>query len=98
MCIRDRSDIVARLGGDEFVVALPLVASDQDTEQVARKIMAAVAEPFDIEGHELHINTSLGICHYPIAVSYTHLMVMDYVQKGYIPAAGGTSSEMPPAS
>jgi starch phosphorylase len=25
-------------------------------------------------------------------------MVMDYVQKGYIPAAGGTSSEMPPAS
>jgi hypothetical protein len=24
--------------------------------------------------------------------------VMDYVQKGYIPAAGGTSSEMTPAS
>jgi diguanylate cyclase (GGDEF)-like protein/PAS domain S-box-containing protein len=64
-CLRE-SDIVARLGGDEFVVALPLAASDQDTEQVARKIMAAVAEPFDIEGHELHINTSLGICHYPI--------------------------------
>jgi diguanylate cyclase (GGDEF)-like protein len=63
-CLRD-SDIVARLGGDEFVVALPLAASDQDTEQVARKIMAAVVEPFDIEGHELHINSSIGICHYP---------------------------------
>jgi diguanylate cyclase (GGDEF)-like protein/PAS domain S-box-containing protein len=64
-CLRE-SDIVARLGGDEFVVALPLAASDQDTEQVARKIMAAVVEPFDIEGHELHINSSIGICHYPI--------------------------------
>jgi diguanylate cyclase (GGDEF)-like protein/PAS domain S-box-containing protein len=63
-CLRD-SDIVARLGGDEFVIALPLAAGDQDTEQVARKIMAAIAEPFEIEGHELHINSSIGICHYP---------------------------------
>jgi diguanylate cyclase (GGDEF)-like protein/PAS domain S-box-containing protein len=63
-CLRD-SDIIARLGGDEFVVALPLAASDQDTEQVARKILAAMVEPFDIEGQELHINSSIGICHYP---------------------------------
>jgi diguanylate cyclase (GGDEF)-like protein/PAS domain S-box-containing protein len=63
-CLRE-SDIVARLGGDEFVVVLPLATSDQDTEQVARKILAAVVEPFEVEGHELHINSSIGICHYP---------------------------------
>jgi len=63
-CLRE-SDIVARLGGDEFVVALPLAESDQDTEQVARKILAAIVEPFEIEGHELHVNGSIGICHYP---------------------------------
>jgi diguanylate cyclase (GGDEF)-like protein/PAS domain S-box-containing protein len=63
-CLRE-SDIVARLGGDEFVVALPLAASDFDTEQVARKILAAIAEPFEIEGHELHVKSSIGICHYP---------------------------------
>jgi len=63
-CLRE-SDIVARLGGDEFVVVLPLAASDQDTEQVALKILAAVVEPFEVEGQELHINSSIGICHYP---------------------------------
>jgi diguanylate cyclase (GGDEF)-like protein/PAS domain S-box-containing protein len=63
-CLRE-SDIVARLGGDEFAVALPLAASDQDSEQVARKILAAIVEPFEIEGHELHINSSIGISHYP---------------------------------
>ncbi len=63
-CLRE-SDIIARLGGDEFVVVLPLASSDQDSEQVARKIMAAVVEPFEVEGHELHINSSIGICHYP---------------------------------
>jgi diguanylate cyclase (GGDEF)-like protein/PAS domain S-box-containing protein len=63
-CLRD-SDIVARLGGDEFVVVLPLAASEQDTEQVARKILTAIVEPFQIEGHELHISGSIGICHYP---------------------------------
>jgi diguanylate cyclase (GGDEF)-like protein/PAS domain S-box-containing protein len=63
-CLRD-SDIVARLGGDEFVVALPLATSDQDSEQVAQKILAAIVEPIEVEGHELHINSSIGICHYP---------------------------------
>jgi diguanylate cyclase (GGDEF)-like protein/PAS domain S-box-containing protein len=63
-CLRD-SDIIARLGGDEFVVVLPLATSDLDTEQVARKILAAIVEPFDIEGQELHIKCSIGICHYP---------------------------------
>jgi diguanylate cyclase (GGDEF)-like protein/PAS domain S-box-containing protein len=63
-CLRE-SDIVARLGGDEFVVALPLATSDQDTEQVARKMLAAFVEPFEIEGHQLLLNSSIGICHYP---------------------------------
>jgi diguanylate cyclase (GGDEF)-like protein/PAS domain S-box-containing protein len=63
-CLRE-SDIVARLGGDEFVVALPMAGPDQDTEQVARKILSSIVEPFDIEGHELRINSSIGVCHYP---------------------------------
>ncbi len=63
-CLRE-SDIVARLGGDEFVIALPLALSDHDTEQVALKILGATGEPFEIEGQELHITSSIGICHYP---------------------------------
>ncbi len=64
-CLRE-SDIVARLGGDEFVIALPSVSEKQDIEEVVRKILAALMEPFHIDGHELQIGGSIGIGQYPI--------------------------------
>jgi diguanylate cyclase (GGDEF)-like protein/PAS domain S-box-containing protein len=63
-CLRE-SDIVARLGGDEFVVGLPMVADNFDIQQVAEKILTALAEPFQIEGHEMQISCSIGISQYP---------------------------------
>jgi diguanylate cyclase (GGDEF)-like protein len=63
-CLRE-SDIVARLGGDEFVVGLPVVANDEEVESVAQKIMTSLAEPFDIEGHEVRIGVSIGIALHP---------------------------------
>jgi len=63
-CLRE-SDIVARLGGDEFVIGLLMVANAQDIEQVAQKVMATIATPFQIEGHDLRISASIGICQYP---------------------------------
>jgi len=59
--VRD-SDTVARLGGDEFVVLLPDVGGAQDCAQVADKIIDALATPFPLEGHSLHISPSIGIC------------------------------------
>ncbi|HKO17763.1 MAG TPA: EAL domain-containing protein, partial [Acidobacteriaceae bacterium] len=64
-CLR-KSDIVARFGGDEFVFCLPAVTDTQGVERVAKKILTTLAEPFQIEGHELKIGASLGICQYPI--------------------------------
>ena len=63
-CLR-KSDVVARFGGDEFLFCLPLVADNQDIERVAQKLLVAMAEPFQIEGHELQISASIGICQYP---------------------------------
>lgn len=63
-CLRE-SDIVARLGGDEFVVALPDVAGSEEIESVARKVLAAVAEPMEIESHALQVRASIGISQYP---------------------------------
>jgi diguanylate cyclase (GGDEF)-like protein/PAS domain S-box-containing protein len=63
-CLRE-SDIVARLGGDEFIVGLPMVADNLDMERVAQKILATLAEPFQIEGHEMQISGSMGISQYP---------------------------------
>ena len=63
-CVRE-SDILARLGGDEFVVALPMAGDEKDIERVAKKIQTTLAEPFGIEGHQLKIGASIGICVYP---------------------------------
>ncbi|AXC12823.1 diguanylate cyclase/phosphodiesterase (GGDEF & EAL domains) with PAS/PAC sensor(s) [Acidisarcina polymorpha] len=63
-CLRD-SDIVARLGGDEFIIAAPMSSDDKGGERVAQKILAALIEPFQIEGRDLRISGSVGICAYP---------------------------------
>jgi diguanylate cyclase (GGDEF)-like protein/PAS domain S-box-containing protein len=62
--LRD-SDTVARLGGDEFVIALPVVAGRQEIEDVAQKLIASLREPFQLEGHKIHICGSIGIGQYP---------------------------------
>ncbi len=63
-CLRD-SDTVARMDGDQFAIAVPMVTAIEDVERVAQKVQAALAEPFQIEGHELRISASIGICQFP---------------------------------
>jgi diguanylate cyclase (GGDEF)-like protein/PAS domain S-box-containing protein len=64
-CVRE-VDTVARLGGDEFVVIL------EDLSQIAEiaaaqartvggKILAAIDQPFLLEGRECHTTSSMGI-------------------------------------
>jgi len=55
------TDTVARLGGDEFVVILEGLHSEAEPQFIARKILAAIARPIDIEGRALDITTSIGI-------------------------------------
>ncbi|MBC7957432.1 MAG: diguanylate cyclase [Cytophagales bacterium] len=55
------SDVLARLGGDEFAVVLAGVKDEPAARTVARKIVSALAEPFEIEGQVLHIGGSVGL-------------------------------------
>jgi diguanylate cyclase (GGDEF)-like protein/PAS domain S-box-containing protein len=53
-------DTAARLGGDEFVV----VTEDVDRESaalVAERLAAAIAEPIEVEGEQVHLDASIGI-------------------------------------
>ena len=59
------SDVVARLGGDEFVVILNDVGGREQTAQVARKILTAVAEPVAMADRECCIGASIGIAMCP---------------------------------
>ncbi len=58
-------DTVARLGGDEFVVLLPEVHDASGATLVAEKLLEAVARPCHVDGHELHVTTSIGISLFP---------------------------------
>ncbi len=62
--LRD-SDLVARLGGDEFVVLLEGSVDAGALAQVARKALAAIAEPVRIDGRSFLVTGSVGISLYP---------------------------------
>ena len=64
MCVRS-SDTVSRQGGDEFVVVLSELEHAEDAAVGAQKIIAALARPHTLAGHELHITVSIGISVYP---------------------------------
>lgn len=58
-------DTVARVGGDEFVVVQPGVGNIDDAVKLARRLRAAIAEPFIVDGRERHLSSSAGIALFP---------------------------------
>ena len=63
-CVR-AADIVARLGGDEFALVFSNLARADDAGLVAQKVVSALARAFDLEGREVYVSASVGICIYP---------------------------------
>ena len=59
------SDTVSRLGGDEFVVVLTGLEHPAQALPAARKILEALAAPFQLGEHELLITPSIGFALYP---------------------------------
>lgn len=59
------SDSICRWGGDEFVILLEDVRHENDIHTVAKKIIAQLTQPLDIDGHQLHISTCIGVAAYP---------------------------------
>jgi diguanylate cyclase (GGDEF)-like protein/PAS domain S-box-containing protein len=53
-------DTVARLGGDEFVMLLEQLQEPADSQAITDKILNNVRREVTIDGHVLHITTSLG--------------------------------------
>ncbi|MDN5836518.1 MAG: EAL domain-containing protein, partial [Nitrosospira sp.] len=58
-------DTVSRVGGDEFVVLLSEIETTEDAARVAEKLIRELSQPYGIEGHELLVSASVGICIYP---------------------------------
>jgi diguanylate cyclase (GGDEF)-like protein/PAS domain S-box-containing protein len=58
------TETIARLGGDEFGVLLPGTISEHALT-AAHRLADALAEPLEVEGLTLHIDTSIGISLHP---------------------------------
>jgi diguanylate cyclase (GGDEF)-like protein len=58
-------DTVARLGGDEFAVLLPRIGTADSAAIVARKLQAALENPFVVDGLSLDVEASIGLAMYP---------------------------------
>jgi diguanylate cyclase (GGDEF)-like protein/PAS domain S-box-containing protein len=59
------SDTVSRQGGDEFVILLSEITHPEHAATIAQKILLSLNVPYSIEGHDLHIDGSIGISIYP---------------------------------
>jgi diguanylate cyclase (GGDEF)-like protein len=70
-----QSDIVARFGGDEFVVLQAAIAGPQQPTKLATRIVAALAEPYEINGHQVVIGASIGIAMAPRDGSDTDVLM-----------------------
>ncbi len=54
-----------RVGGDEFTILLPDVDHVEEDKVVADKVIAALKQPFVIEGRDIFVSASIGISMYP---------------------------------
>ena len=53
--------LLARLAGDEFTMFFPEIASADDIERIARRVVLAISEPFELCAHSVDIGASIGV-------------------------------------
>ncbi|MCX6081964.1 MAG: GGDEF domain-containing response regulator [Chloroflexi bacterium] len=63
-CMR-KSDTVARTGGDEFTLVIENMVDARDSAVTAKKVLTALAAPFDLAGYRLQTSASIGISVFP---------------------------------
>ncbi len=56
-----RDPLIGRLAGDEFTIFFPQIADRDEAERLARRVLYAIAEPFDLAGQEAQISASIGV-------------------------------------
>src|SRR6476661_6491071 len=53
--------LLARLAGDEFTMFFPQIESVDEMERVARRVVLAISEPFELCSHSVDIGASIGV-------------------------------------
>ncbi|TXS03692.1 EAL domain-containing protein [Streptomyces sp. col6] len=67
--------LVARLGGDEFALLVEESTGTEQLTDLARTVLGALQQPFDLAGQRLSVSASIGVVERPVAgTSATGLM------------------------
>jgi diguanylate cyclase (GGDEF)-like protein/PAS domain S-box-containing protein len=69
-----QTDTLARVGGDEFTLLLTDLNKPESAREVAEELLAALQEPFDIQGSEIFVGSSIGIAIYPQDSTDSHTL------------------------
>jgi diguanylate cyclase (GGDEF)-like protein len=64
-CTRE-PDTIARLGGDEFAIIMTQMQKANDAATLSRRIRESIVKPYQIEGHQIVTDISIGISISPI--------------------------------
>ncbi len=59
-CVRE-TDTISRVGGDEFCIIQTDISDATDAERLAGRIAEAIRAPYDLHGHLVMIDASIGI-------------------------------------
>src|SRR5882757_8792373 len=64
-CTRE-PDTIARLGGDEFAIIMTAMQQPNDAAALCRRVREAIAKPFNLDGHQVIVDISIGISVAPL--------------------------------
>jgi diguanylate cyclase (GGDEF)-like protein len=59
-CVRG-TDLIGRVGGDEFLLLCRDVGANAQFERLAGRLTATLAEPIELDDHQVHVGISVGI-------------------------------------
>jgi diguanylate cyclase (GGDEF)-like protein len=59
------ADMLFRMGGDEFTVLLEDVRGPEEAAMVSSRVLEAMAEPLQLQHHEISVTASVGIALFP---------------------------------
>lgn len=82
-------DLLARLGGDEFVLVVSRVADPRDVERAAERIVAALEQPFEIDGRQLEVGASTGVAILPATTASPASLLREADRAMYRAKRGG---------
>ncbi len=59
------TDTPARIGGDEFAVVQPLASQPNSAAALAKRLLAELCRPYEIDGRSVRVGVSIGIALHP---------------------------------